>query len=112
MNLENVQVGDTLIWNGRHLADSRIVKVTRLTKTQIIIGTNRYRKSDGKTVGGGSVWSSNNVRIPEDGEIEKIREAQLHQKLVNQIDDACQINKLRDMPLCTLQEINEVLETL
>ena len=110
MNLESVQVGDQLIWNDRQIADSQIVKVTRLTKTQIIIGTNRYRKSNGQTVGGGSIWNTIHVTIPKEGEIEKIQEAQFHRKLVNQIDVECRYNKLRKMSLDTLRKLNEVLE--
>ena len=109
MNLEEVQVGDTLIWNGRHIANAQIVKVDRLTKTQIIIsGGTRFRKSDGYIAD--STWHSVNLTIPKEGEIEKIQEAQLHRNLVNRISDACQINKLRAMSLDTLQRLNEVLE--
>ncbi len=109
--LENVQVGDTLIWNGRHVADSRVVTVDRLTKTQIIIGDSRYRKSDGRTVGG-SGWNSVSVTIPEKGEIEKIREARLHRQLMYEINGACQIGQLRILSLEKLQQLNSLLETL
>ena len=111
MNLENVQVGDTLIWNGRYIADSRIVKVTRLTKTQVIVGLDKFRKSDGRSVGG-SAWDTISVTIPKEGEIEKIREARLHRKLAYDISDACQINLLRKMSLKQLQRLNTLLETL
>lgn len=111
MNLENVQVGDTLIWNARLLADSRVVTVTRLTKTQIIINECKFRKSDGRSVSG-SVWSFVNLTIPKEGEIEKIQEAHLRRKLVSKIDNACQIGKLRVMSLKQLQQINALLESL
>lgn len=109
-SLENVQAGDTLIWHGRGLADSRVVKVDRTTKTQIIIGGNRFRKADGRTVGESS-WHSASVSIPREGEIERIREARLHQKLVYKINDECGINKLRDMSLEQLKQLDEVLNS-
>ena len=109
-NLENVQVGDTLIWNGRGLAGSKVVTVDRLTKTQIIIGDNRYRKSGGRRVGS-DPWNSSNVTIPKESEIEKIHLARRHRELVNRVNDACHINKLRAMSLDTLRKLNKVLET-
>jgi hypothetical protein len=111
MKLENVQVGDTLIWNGRHFADSQVVKVDRLTKTQVVIDDYRYRKSDGRRVGA-SAWDSTWVSMPKEGEIDKIRMARLHRKLVNSIDDACQVNKLRAMSLEQLKQLNSLLVTL
>ncbi len=109
MNLENVQVGDTLIWNGRNIADSRIVVVSRLTKTQIIIGESKFRKSDGQLVGG-SAWSSHSLTIPKEGEIEEIKIELLHHKLIGRVNDACHINKLRVMSLEQLKQLNSVLE--
>ena len=109
MNLENVQVGDTLIWNGRHLADSRVVEVTRLTKTQIIIGEQRFRKVNGRAVG--ASYHITRVTIPEEGEIEKIQEARLRRQLMYDINGACQIGKLRILSLEQLQQLNALLET-
>jgi len=109
MNLENVQVGDTLIWNDRYATE--IVKVDRLTKTQIIIGSKRFRKSDGQSVGT-SAWHLISVTIPEEGEIEKIQEARLHRQLMYEINGACQISRLRILPLEQLKQINALLETL
>lgn len=110
MNLESVQVGDTLIWHGRHYSDSRVVKVDRLTKTQIVIDLSKFRKSDGYNVGDKNVWSKARVTIPKEGEIKKIQEARLHQKLIYAVNGACQIDKLRDMTLEQLQQLNTLLE--
>ncbi len=109
--LENVQVGDTLILNGRGRAsDAHIVKVDRLTKTQIIINSNRFRKFDGRVVGGGSIWNSLSVTIPREGEIKKIQEARLRLQLEHSINDACQIQLVRKMSLDTLQQLSKILE--
>lgn len=112
MNLESVQLGDQLIWHGRHPADSKVVRVDRTTKTQIIAGNNRFRKSDGYTVGNRGIWNNVTVTIPKEGEIEKIQEARLHQQLIYDINGACQIGRLRTMSLEKLQQLNALLETL
>ncbi len=111
MNLENVQVGDTLILGLRRVVDSQIVTVDRLTKTQIIVNGKRYRKSNGYSVGKNICWGAARLMIPKEGEIEEIREARLHRKLVNDVDDACHINKLRAMSLEQLRQLNALLET-
>ncbi len=105
--LENVQVGDTLILSGRHT--SRAVKVDRLTKTQIVIDLNKFRKSDGQIVGG-SDWFILSVTIPEEGEIKKIQEARIRLNLEHYINDACQIQLVRKMSLDTLQRLDKILE--
>ena len=105
MNLESVQTGDTLIYNDRNPADSKIVEVERTTKTQIIAGGQRFLKSSGRLVGT-TVWDSVNVTIPKDGEIEKVQNARLHQRLVYKISGACQVNQLRKLTLDQLEELN------
>ncbi len=109
MKLENVQTGDTLIKNGRYRADSNTVKVDRVTKTQIIIGEFRFRKSDGCRVGR-TQWNRTYLSIPREGEIDKIREAHFRQRLINAIGEACHINLLREMPLEKLQQLKAILE--
>jgi len=50
--LANLQVGDEVYIQGLGLSESRILKVTRLTKTMIMVGPHesRYRKVDGISV--------------------------------------------------------------
>ena len=46
--LENLRVGDDVVVAGEYKA---LTKVERTTKTQIIAGDSKFRKSDGYTVG-------------------------------------------------------------
>ena len=64
-NLENVSVGDELYIS--HNRTSRFAKVTRITPTQILAGTDRFRKKDGYGVGRGA-WDFTSARLatPED----------------------------------------------
>ncbi len=112
MSLENVQVGDVLVIPGRNLAETRVVEVARLTKTQIILTSGqRFRKSDGDLVGRSSPWSHCCARVPRGGEIAEIRVARLKQKLTHEISGACQINRLRDRTLEQLQQIDAVMKS-
>ncbi len=111
MNLESVQVGDTLILTRRHRADSEVVTVSRLTKTQIIvgIGDSRFRKSDGGTVGA-SLYGPH-LAIPEEGDIKEISDARLRRQLIGRVSNACEISRLRALPLEKLQQLSDLLET-
>lgn len=50
--LQNVKVGDEVASSGNFGTPS-ILKVTRITKTQIVTDRQRWRKSDGKPLGRG-----------------------------------------------------------
>jgi hypothetical protein len=108
MSLENVQPGDTLIVHGLR-TPRQFTTVERTTKTQIVTDHRKFRKADGRLIGG-DIWSSSNVEVPKPGEIEEIRAEQLQRRLVNQVDDACKINLLREMSLEKLQKLYNVLE--
>jgi hypothetical protein len=110
MSLENVQPGDTLIWHGNYGRSKRIVVVKRITKTQIVVGLSKFRKSDGKLVGVKG-WAATNVTIPKPGEIEEVHYLHLQSKLISQINDGCQLNLLQKMSLGKLEELNRVLES-
>lgn len=70
-NLADVKVGDLLIKHFR--ATRSIVKVEKLTPTQIVVtGGDRFRKKDGYEIGCGGFYYCN-ITIPKDGEIESIR---------------------------------------
>jgi hypothetical protein len=109
MSLENVQSGDTLICHSNYGRSRRIVTVERTTKTQIVSGGGKFRKSNGGYVGADR-WAACNVTVPKPNELEEVRDLQLHTKLVNQINDTCQLHLLRDMDLAKLKELNRVLE--
>lgn len=87
-SLENVKVGDVVIRQNRY-GEMEIVKVIRVTKTQIAVeGGSRYRKPDGNSIGT-SIWDRTFIFIPVKGEVERlkkkqfVREVASRMKLVN-----------------------------
>lgn len=56
--LENVKVGDSVIFHGAQR--SEVARVLRTTKTQIEVKGRKFRKSDGRMVGGDG-WSSTRI---------------------------------------------------
>jgi len=71
-NFENIKAGDEVAIIFRN--DIKLVKVDRITKTQIIIRDNKYRKKDGDGIGPcGSygMWSTKSYISPITPEIEE-----------------------------------------
>jgi hypothetical protein len=56
-----------------HPARYRFARVTKLTPTQIVVGSSRYRKTDGGLVGGDS-WDNEAIQEPTDTMRERNRE--------------------------------------
>ena len=46
--LSDIEVGDQVLWTGRY--NKRILTVTRLTKTTIICGFEKFRKDNGNSI--------------------------------------------------------------
>lgn len=63
--LENVRVGDKVIFSNNWMA--RVEIVTKVTKTQIHTKYSKYRKSDGRRIGACS-WDSDKI-IPYSEEV-------------------------------------------
>lgn len=78
--LENINVGDKLILTHGMSRTRSVVTVSGVTQTLIKIDSVRYRKSDGGMVGGDCIWGRSYLRIPEEGEIERLQK--LHRKCV------------------------------
>lgn len=79
--LESLTVGDEVAVNsgGRYL----IEKVTKVTRTQIVTTYGRFRKSDGRYVGG-SIWRITIIQPVTDTIRNKIRKSELVLKLSRQ----------------------------
>lgn len=71
--LSSVKEGDLLIFRSRHYPEGMIVSVSRTTKTQVICGNRRYRRSDGRRVGSDDSWVWMRVSIPQEGELETVQ---------------------------------------
>ena len=69
--LEDVKVGDLVI--SHHRTGRRVLKVEKITPTQIVtVGNERYRKKDGCAVGCGGFYYDS-ITVPKEGEVESIR---------------------------------------
>jgi hypothetical protein len=112
-SLESAKVGDVLIvsygGNGFHLG-----RVTKITKTQVLTGTSRWRKKDGYAVGG-DTWSVQSARIPQPGEIERLEDEKRRRGLCRWI--ANNAGNLSDSALSTSElealvgKLREALKT-
>lgn len=72
--LSSVKEGDSLIFRSRHYPEGMVVTVSRTTKTQIVCGNRRFRRSDGHRVGSDGAWVWMRVSIPQEGEVETVRQ--------------------------------------
>lgn len=78
--LEDISVGDKLILTNGMSGIQSVVTVSGVTYTLVKIDNVRYRKSDGRMVGGNSLFGCPYLRIPKEGEIERLQK--LHRKCV------------------------------
>ena len=72
--LSSVKEGDSLIFRSRHYPEGMVVRVSHTTKTQVVCGNRRYRRSDGHLVGSNDAWVWMRVSIPQEGELETVRQ--------------------------------------
>ena len=108
ISLENVAVGDTLICESGH-AQLRVVTVDRVTKTQVVIGNQKYRKSNGLAFGQGG-WSGRALlrRPQSNSEITEIQVEEQRKMFARQVAEMCEHCKLRDFTLESLVRLNTV----
>lgn len=100
-DLKNATAGDTVVvsygWSGRRLA-----KVERTTRTQVVIAGIKYNRS-GNCVGADR-WSSNIAWMPEDSEIDEIREEIERNELLREIGNMS-LKKLQTVPTDSLRKM-------
>lgn len=72
MSLHDVKPGDVVVrhwWNGfSNQAEKRtkqFVRVTRVTKTLVVVGRERYRKKDGRRFGDGGLRTFTWIKLPK-----------------------------------------------
>lgn len=81
-SLNDVKPGDILI--ERSTYSTNIVTVKRVTSTLIVVNNRRYRKKDGRVLGG-DIWSCGKVEIPKEGQIESIQQAKYISNVTNKL---------------------------
>lgn len=88
MSLEKTKVGDLLINEfGYGPGSRRVVKVMHTTPTQVFAGGRKYRRKDGRAVGGTDRWSSDSVRLPKKGELTELARMAKASKIAAAIRD-------------------------
>jgi len=93
-SLVGVKVGDEVIFefNGGGV---RILKVERVTKTQVITDTGmKFRKKDGYRVGMGS-WNIDTIRLGNTDDLEAARKHIRRQYLKGRIDRDLRVNSAK-----------------
>lgn len=76
--LENLKAGDSVILHRTY--DAVIARVVRTTKTQIEVNGHKYRKSDGRMVGG-SGWSTSCIQPYTEEKANEIARTQKHNNM-------------------------------
>lgn len=77
--IKDLQVGDSVLVTG--MSYKRIAKVDKVTKTQIVVGSARYRRNSGLQCGD-DIWDRKSISVPTEEEISDIKEENLRNTLV------------------------------
>jgi hypothetical protein len=73
MSLESVKAGDIVLRKQRLCSEDKLLTVERITKTQIVAGNSRYRRSDGNAIGYYDSWNVPRIIIPTFEQKEAVR---------------------------------------
>lgn len=103
-SISDLKEGDSVIIRSRN--GNNVGVISKLTKTQLTVGLNKFNRSSGRQIGSTAfygLW----LAVPLDGDIERVR-AEARVRLLS--------NKLggidwRKQPLETLEKINAILTT-
>lgn len=84
-SLENVQVGDQVLWVGHY--NKRILTVTRLTKTTIVCEHEKFRKDNGYSVPS-DAWNRSYIEVLTEEKRAQIQLEQKQYKLIKKCQQA------------------------
>jgi hypothetical protein len=103
-SISDLIAGDSVIVRSRN--GSSLGVLSKVTKTQLTVGLNKFNRSSGRQIGSTAFYGMW-ITVPVDGEIERVR-AETRLRLLS--------NKLggidwRKQPLETLEKINAILTT-
>ena len=77
--LKDLVAGDEVLVTG--ISHRRIVKVDKVTKTQIVAGNIRFRRDSGWQCGGDR-WNIKRISVPTEKEISEVKEENLRKTLI------------------------------
>lgn len=102
---ENLKVGDLVVVRGNLIFGEELRKIERVTNSQIVIGSRRYRKKDGRLVGEGK-WHCGFIKPATEKDIERINETKQKDELLTFIRKVAWCN----LSLDSLQTICDVVK--
>lgn len=79
--LENLKVGDLVVVRGSLIVGEELRKIERVTKSQIVVDKRRYRKKDGRLVGGGD-WCYGFIKPALEKDIERLNKVKQKNELL------------------------------
>lgn len=86
--LNNLKPGDQVICRSTSIGSMDVVRtVSRVTATQIIVGSERYRKVNGRRVGDSSGWHSSWLKEATPEQVERIAHQKRHLELGRRLQD-------------------------
>lgn len=100
--LKNVKVGDKILITSRNEDEIKIV--TKVTKTHIVCGTCKYKKSDGKLVGS-DIWFSSYAKPATTEDIANVDRKKKTKRIANYISNIDFYN----LPYEKLEKIYNIL---
>mgnify|MGYP001320218244 FL=1 len=80
--LKDLIAGDDVLVEG--MSCRRIVKIDKVTKTQIVVNNARFRRNSGWQCGGDR-WNVRRISVPAEKEISDIKEENLRKALIYSI---------------------------
>lgn len=101
--LKDLVVGDDVLVKGMN--HRRIVKVDKVTKTQIVVDNVRYRRNSGWQCGGDR-WNVKSISVPTEKEISEIKEETLRNKLIFAISSS----NFKYLPIAKLKQIYNIIK--
>ena len=108
MELENVKVGDKVIYSHYYHGDT-IVKVEKVTKNYIIVKGNKYKKIDG-SIASSNHWTLTRIRCAKnDNEFNKIINEQKRREIIRVIINKVNSGNLKKLSIEDLNKINDII---
>ena len=108
MELENVKVGDKVIYSHYYQADT-IAEVEKVTKSYIFVKGNKYRKIDGSIVTS-DPWSLTKIRcVKDDNEFNKIINEHKRLEVIRVITNKVNSGNLKKLSIEDLNKINDII---
>lgn len=101
--LKDLVAGDDVLVTG--ISHRCIVKVDKVTKTQIVVGNTRFRRDSGWQCGGDR-WNVRRISVPTEKEISEIKEETLRKKLIFAISST----NFKYLPIAKLEQVYNIIK--